>query len=131
MMSCRSITSRSTLPLPRSGSLKSIQTSTKRRSSKEDTLPELESDEDKKFRKIMDDCKMHKINPIDKRRQECWKPIQLDQMFRDQARYESSRPSRTNTMIKLLKEESIAIEAMIGTWTELMTSCLNSDLTGF
>ena len=67
--------------------------STKRRSSKDDTLPDLETDDDRKCRRLMDNFRLNKIVPSDKRNSESWKSIQVDQLFRDQARIESSRPA--------------------------------------
>ena len=77
-------------------------TSTKRRSSRDDTIPDLETDDDRKCRRLMEKFKETKINPIDKRSGESWrsnhneersdwKKIPIDQIFRDQARFESSR----------------------------------------
>ena len=67
--------------------------STKRRSSKDDTLPDLETDDDRKCRRLMDNFRLNKIVPSNKRNSESWKSIQVDQLFRDQARIESSRPT--------------------------------------
>ena len=95
-----SIFSKSTVPMDSMKSPKS--TSTKRRSSRDDTIPDLETDDDRKCRRLMEKFKDTKINPIDKRSGESWKSnhneersdwkkIPIDQIFRDQARFESSR----------------------------------------